>query len=155
MEKVEHDVKMIKTFFNTLLGLFRNKGDNLLAEATSWSWIEGEVDRSKKYFKLTYGDIEEPNDTWVDIAYVDYPEDGNFTVEFILKDPKNQQESMMIDATKRDLDYHIVERKLPNPARYMEAYCGMTANFYSKIHWSDFNTRKPKSRLSSLFPSLG
>ena len=83
-----YDMKMIKSIFDKLTGLFLKKEDDFPPEVTSWSWTEGKVDRSKKYFKLTYGDIEQSNETWVDTAYADCPEDGNFTVEFILKDPK-------------------------------------------------------------------
>ena len=133
---------MLKRVLDKLTSIFRTKYEPLPPEATSWSWVEGKVDRSKRHFKLVYGDIEQDTDKWVDIAYVDYPLDGNFTVEFILRDPKNQQESVMIDEAKWQLDYHIVERALSYPARYMEAYCGMTANFYAVIHWGIYNSKK-------------
>ena len=60
----------------------------------------------------------------------------------------------MIDETRWELDYQIIKRALPNPGKYMQAYCSMTANVYSVVHWGIYNTKKPKSCLISYFSFL-
>ena len=116
--------------------------NNKYFEIESWSVKDGIVDKSVKYFLLSYGTMDDSFEEWIDVAYLNYPNDGDFIVEFIIKDPKDEHEQMMLDEANWLLNYHIVERQLENPASYLEAYCSMSANFYSVIHLSVYEPRK-------------
>ena len=100
-----------------------------------WSWTEGNVDILEEHMELRYGLADnEVWDDWIPVAFISVPEDNVFNVEFIL-DPHDEQNKPALEATKRELDFYLLEVGGPDPWSYAQYHCGTMADVYSHVHW--------------------
>ncbi len=120
------------------------------ANTNDWQWQPGTVDRSQAHFELRYGDAENSDyEAWVPVALIGEPVDHCFPVQWLL-DTEAKENAKMVAATRRELNFYLVELGEPNPWRYAQHHCGTAANIYSKVHWSYFAKGKCGDRHSSI-----
>jgi len=106
-----------------------------------WAWCKRRVDPLKDHFELRYGSAEDFGwDDWIPVARVGRPIDGVFGVDFIIN-RKTPNYRVMMDKTKKELDFYLVELRERDPWVYAKYHCGTTANVYSSIHWSFFSEK--------------
>jgi hypothetical protein len=72
------------------------------------------------------------------VARIGRPIDRVFGVDFIINHKTPNYKAMM-DKTKDELDFYLVELHERDPWVYAKYHCGTTANIYSSIHWRFFS----------------
>lgn len=113
-----------------------------------WKWVEGPVDRLSEHIELYYADINSEESGRL-IALLGPPKDYTFSVTWIAKNT-NPDEVPMIEATRRELDFYLLEVGGPDPWAYACYHCTTTANFYSNVHWVYVPGEKPKDQKHGL-----
>ena len=104
------------------------------------TWQVGRVDRSKEHFELRYGSAENQGwDDWVPTALVGPPVQGITSVEFLL-DPQNPSNADVLERTKKEVQFYLIDLGEPDPWEYSKYHCGTVSNAYSSIHWSFFKS---------------
>jgi hypothetical protein len=74
------------------------------------------------------------------VAVIGPPNAGTVNVQFLFdtSDPKNEE---ILDETKKELQFYLIDKMEPNGWGYMQYHCGTSANVYSNVHWSFFNAK--------------
>jgi hypothetical protein len=108
-----------------------------------WAWHRRGVDPSEDHFELRYGSARDFGwDDWMAVARIGRPIEGVFGVDFIIN-RKTPNYKVMMDQTKKELDFYLVELHESDPWVYAQYHCGTGANIYSSIHWGFFS-REPE-----------
>ena len=116
------------------------------SDSQPWRWSEGTVDRQSDHFELQYENASNAGPfEWIPVALVGRPANGTFNVEFLISraDPEN---SAIVKAVEKELNFYIVEKREPNPWNYLQHHCGTSANIYSKVHWSFHPGQSPREQ---------
>ena len=107
-----------------------------IIQTTKWSWSEGKVDIIKEHMELRYGSVEDGGwDDWIPVALITAPKDKVFNVQFIIQS-HDEASKLAIEATKRELDFYLLEVGGADPWAYAQYHCGTMADVYSQVHWS-------------------
>jgi len=111
-------------------------------KASSYQWISGKVSEAEEHIKISFGSYNDPNSgQLISIARVSKPKEKIFRVEFLIKSD-SPDETKMIDAVKKELDFYLVEwgegSIFADPWAYAIYHCNTSANIYSHVHWSYF-----------------
>jgi hypothetical protein len=78
-------------------------------------------------------------DDWIPVARIGRPIDAVFGIDFIITRKTIQTYKVMMDETKEELDFYLVELHERDPWVYAKYHCGTGANVYSSIRWSFFS----------------
>jgi hypothetical protein len=110
-------------------------GSKRPATAAPWKWVTGSVDTNQEYIEIRYGDLNEvePED-FIAVARIGPPHDKTFAVEFLI-DASSSEHREVIEETKQELDFYLLEEGGPDPWAYAKYHCGTGANIYSPVHW--------------------
>lgn len=110
-------------------------GSKRPATAALWKWVTGSVDTNQEYIEIRYGDLNEvePED-FIPVARIGPPQDKTFPVEFLI-DPVSSEYREVIEETRKELDFYLLEEGGPDPWAYAKYHCGTGANIYSPVHW--------------------
>jgi hypothetical protein len=111
-------------------------------KASSYQWINGKVSESEEHIKISFGSYNDPDaGQLISIARVSKPKEKIFRVEFLIKSD-SPDETKMIDAVKKELDFYLVEwgegSIFGDPWAYAIYHCSTSANIYSLVHWAYF-----------------
>ena len=113
-----------------------------------WSWVEGNIDATGEHIEIRYGRAELGSwEDWTRVVLVAPPDKHTFTVQFLLLDD-GESTKRMLDATRKELDFYLVDKGEENPWGYAKYHCVSAANLYSNVHWSVF-PRKEKAEPSA------
>jgi hypothetical protein len=109
------------------------------SRVAKWAWRKRGVGPWEDHFELRYGSAKDSGwDDWMPVARIGRPIDGVFGVDFIINHKTPNYKAMM-DKTKDELDFYLVELHERDPWVYAKYHCGTTANIYSSIHWRFFS----------------
>ncbi len=100
------------------------------------SWHEGIVDTTIEHIEILYGDFEKHGEEGlVPVARLS-PGGGkhSFVVEFLVK-AGQPNTTEMLEKSRSQLDFFLVEKGEPDPWAYAKYHCGTAANIYSDVHW--------------------
>jgi hypothetical protein len=115
----------------------------------NWSWGPGDVDVEGEHIELRFGDaVKSDYEQWLPVALIGKPTNHVFPVLWLMS-PDNPSREGMIDATRTDLNFYLVEKREANPWEYAKYHCNTSANMYSSVHWSYFPNGNRAQRHSS------
>jgi hypothetical protein len=111
-------------------------------KAPLYKWITGKVSESEEHIKISFGTFQNSDrDQFISVARVGKPKERIFEVEFLTKSD-TPDETKMIDAIKKELDFYLIEwgegSVFGDPWSYAIYHCNTSANIYSHVHWSYF-----------------
>jgi len=99
-------------------------------------WIPAEVNTSLEHIELYYDEQEDQkNKELLRIAYIAFPKDSIFHVQFLIKADSIENTAALF-AAQKELNFYLTKHPAPDPWSYAKHHCNTAANIYSHIHWS-------------------
>ena len=95
------------------------------------AWTKGKVNKKSDHLKIHYGKIKNP------VALVGHKTNGNFTVEFLLKNSRtNPYNEKVLNAVQNELTFYLLKCVGPDSWPFAQYHCTTLANRLSMVHWS-------------------
>jgi hypothetical protein len=94
--------------------------------------VPGQVDRDSEHMQLSVGPVDGPIRL---VALLARASDGTFIVEDIADADVSDSDRQ---AVQDDLRFYLIEKREPDPWKYVQYHASTMSNVYSHVHWSWF-----------------
>jgi len=97
-------------------------------------WAEGVVNPDDEHVVISYGEL---GDNCTPVALLAAGPGRGYTVQFMLKHPREHQEAQdMLEEVRGELDFHLVELDEPDPWAYPRYHGTTTWNACGSVRWA-------------------